>query len=631
MKRNGFVLTLSVVLLILAGAVPRRAESAKDTWLKVRSKHFTLIGNASEKEIGQVGARLEQFREAVSRLFDQRQRQFTPPITVFVFKDRVAFTPFKTLYQGKPSEISGYFQASDDAAYIALATDWQQADPYAVIFHEYVHFLVKERLGELPSWLAEGLGEYYSSCEFPSGGKKITLGKAIPAHIQNLRRGEFLSLEELFSVNGESPLYNEPGKKNLFYAESWVLVHYLIQGSGAKYQPQLQQLLDSIAIGQSAESAFKRVFQDDLAELEGELRQYIRRGIYMAREISFERKIEFDESMQITPLSEAETQTYLGDLLWHINRRDEGEAVLQRVLAMEPQLEAANTSLGLLRIRQNRFAEARKFLRLAIEANSTNYLAHYYHAFAWQQEYVDVAGYVSDFPPEVVAGMRASLNRARELAPEFAGTYKTLAFINVVQKEKLDEALVLIKRALELAPKRQDFAYTLAQVYLQLHDFAAAHQTAKQIVDGGENPDIRERAGFLLQIIAKTEEDLARTKAEEETRRQQSSQRGTADDPTRPPGKRFEGEQARGVLTRIECTDTHITLTVVSGVRVLKFRAEQGKMAFVRHTMEIPNQITCGAMVPARQVIVTYRKMAGGNPKLEGEPVAIEFPKSGTT
>jgi hypothetical protein len=157
---------------------------------------------------------------------------------------------------------------------------------------------------------------------------------------------------------------------------------------------------------------------------------------------------------------------------------------------------------------------------------------------------------------------------------------------------------------------------------LQWHDFAAARQTAKQIVDGGENPDIRERAGFLLQIIAK---------AEEETRRQQSSQRGTADDPTRPPGKRFEGEQARGVLTRIECTDTHITLTVVSGVRVLKFRAEQGKMAFVRHTMEIPNQITCGAMVPARQVIVTYRKAVGSNPKLEGEPVAIEFPKSGTT
>jgi Tfp pilus assembly protein PilF len=308
---------------------------------------------------------------------------------------------------------------------------------------------------------------------------------------------------------------------------------------------------------------------------------------------------------------------------------EEGEAVLQRALTLAPQLASAHASLGLLRIRQRRYAEARAHLRAAAESNAASYLVHYYYAFAWQREHVDGIGYTSHFTPEAVAGMRASLNRARELAPDFADTYKSLAFINLILRENLDEAEALLKHALELEPKRDDFAYTLAQVYTRQQDFAAARQVAEKIATAGERPDIRDRAKFLLEVIAKREEDLARARAEEETRRQQqASPRDPANDATRPPGRRFEGDQVRGLLTRIECTDGHILLTVVSGARAFKFRAEAGKVPFVRHTMEIPTQITCGAMVPAPQVIVTYHADNGVKSKFDGEPVGVEFLKS---
>lgn len=39
------------------------SASAKENWTSVRSQNFLLIGNASEKEIRQVGMRLEQFRQ----------------------------------------------------------------------------------------------------------------------------------------------------------------------------------------------------------------------------------------------------------------------------------------------------------------------------------------------------------------------------------------------------------------------------------------------------------------------------------------------------------------------------------------------------------------------------------------
>src|SRR5262249_58604605 len=120
-----------------------------DVWLKAKSKHFMLIGDASEKEIRNAGVRLEQFREAFSQIFSQI---FSPsvinssvPITVIVFKNDLAYKPFKPLYQGKPANVSGHFQSSGDTAYIALAAGRNQANPYAVSFHEYVHALTTAR------------------------------------------------------------------------------------------------------------------------------------------------------------------------------------------------------------------------------------------------------------------------------------------------------------------------------------------------------------------------------------------------------------------------------------------------------------------------------------------------------
>ncbi len=609
---------------ILLQAKP--ATAAKDAWISVRSKNFTLIGNAAEKDIRNVGARLEQFREAVSRVFTQPARRFAPPINVVVFKDKESYAPFKPLYQGKPSEVSGYFQSSSEAVYITLAADWRAGDPYAVIFHEYVHFLTSD--ASLPAWLSEGLAEYYSSFEVASGGKRITVGRAVPVRIRQLREGKWLPLETVLTVNHDSPQYHDLDAKSLFYAQSWALTHYLMTG---KRRPQLRQFIAALATGQMPEAAFSQAFQMDVATLELELKTYVQRGNYAPQQIAFEQRIEFDQTMQTVLLSEAKTLAALGDLSWQIHRDAEGEALLKQALTLEPQLAAANSSLGLLRMRQERYGEARLLLRQAIDGNSANYLVYYNYALAWQREQTDSSGFISHFSPDAIVGMRASLHRARELAPEFADTYKTLAFINVVLQENFDEAEALLKRALELEPKRDDFAYTLAQTYLRQQKFAAARQVAERLAAAGKQADTRERAKFLLGMIAKREEDFARAKTEEAVRERerQIAQNEKRDDPTKPPGKRFEGDQVRGLLTKIECQDAAIVLTVVSGARVFRFRAELGKLTFVRHTPEIPTQLTCGAMVPARKVIVTYR--AGGNTKLkfDGEPVGVEFLKTG--
>jgi hypothetical protein len=279
-----------------------------------------------------------------------------------------------------------------------------------------------------------------------------------------------------------------------------------------------------------------------------------------------------------------------------------------------------------LRIRQNRYTEAAKHFEKAIAIDQQNYLTHYYYAYSLHWEQVDETRYVSQFTDESVKKMRASLNKARELAPHFPDTYKQLAFINLILNENLEEAIDHLKLALSLAPHRDDFVYTLAQVYLRQKNFAAARRMIEPVAASFVKTEVRERSKSLLEVITNAEDQAARLAQSHES---QSSTENAPPASSPPlPGKRFEGEQARGLLTRIDCTDTSITLTVKSGARVFRFHKPKfGDLIFVRYTIEIPTEITCSAINPARPVIVTYRKPADAGSEFDGEPVGVEFIK----
>ena len=394
-----------------------------------------------------------------------------------------------------------------------------------------------------------------------------------------------------------------------------------------------RQFVTALAQGKAADESFKQAFQTDYATIEQELKNYIFNGLYPTEEALFAQQLRFDAEMKTSHLSEAEVQAYLGDMLWRIHRSVDGEAFLNRALTIDPGLAMAHVSLGALRLRQNRYVEAQRHLQRAIAAGSKDHLAHYYYAFAIHREQVGETHYVSDLPEDSVKEMRAALGLARQLNPDFADTYKLLAFINLVLGEDLDEATRLINRAIALAPHREDIVYTLAQIQMRRKDYPAARQTARTLSGGAAKSDIRERANSMLENIAKIEERMAKIKAESEASRDQAQSPDDQPSSRAPlPGQRFQGDQVRGFLTRIDCDDASIMLTVKTEARSFKFRTMRtSQLIFVRYTPDIPTSITCGAINPAKPVIVTYRSSARLNSSnsvdFDGEPIGVEFVK----
>jgi tetratricopeptide (TPR) repeat protein len=649
MKRL-FLIIVAALVLFTAHAP---SAAAKDTWTSVRSQNFHLVGNASEKDIRQVATRLEQFRLAFSRIFKRARLQDSVPTTVIVFKDQNAYKPFN------PSRAAGYFQPGEDVNYITLTagTRGEDNNPYAVIFHEYVHLLVKNNVSpNAPAWLNEGLAEFYSNLEVVKDGKAADIGKHITDHILYLREQKLLPLRTLFAVDHSSPHYNEQSKRGVFYAQSWALVHYLMFGQKGQRQPQLNRYLELVGKGVNQQESFQAAFGADIETIEKELRDYIGRNTYPYINYPFAEKLDTEVAVQSSVLTEAQGLTYLGDLALHTRLLEQAETQLQKAVALDASDPMTQASLGMLRMRQRRFAEAKEHLRRAVAADARNHMAHYYYAFTLSREGMSEMGFVRNYAPEVAAEMRATLRKAITLQPGYAGSYNLLAFVNMVTGEQIDESIELLKRALQLAPGEERFRLDLAQLHLRKQDFDAARRIVEPLAQNSPDPQIKADAQSLLKSITNFQEQEAKFKSAREsggvvvrtdsadgppgrlTRREGAPETDTPPD-TEAIGMTSEeamfqamreamrkpqaGElRVRGVLTRIECNAKGTTFHFRVGEQVLKLSGGNMSgvhfMAFTQQ--EAGGEIGCGVRKPESQVVVTYRARDKG-----GDLVAVEF------
>jgi tetratricopeptide (TPR) repeat protein len=632
------VLILAIALLLLATVCPLAPVAAKDTWTSVRSKNFLLLGNASEKEIRQVGVKLEQFREVFSHLFPTMKVNSPVPTTVIAFKNDSSYKPFKP-----NASTAGYFQPGPDVNYITLNIDTDsrsEQDPYTIIFHEFTHLLVNNTSGNVPAWFNEGLAEYYSTFSI-TDDQKVVMGRPIASHVYLLRENKMLPLRTLFQVDHNSPYYNERDKQSIFYAQSWALMHYLILGNNGQRVEKLSKFVDLMSTGVAMEKAFQDAFAITFESMEKELKSYIQRDRYPIVNGHFENKLGFDASMQSAPISEAEAQAYLGDLLLHSNRA-ESETYLQKALALDPNLAMANASLGMLRVREGKAAEARKSLERAVVANSQNYLIHYYYAYALSREGNRDMEAVMGFAPETAAKMRSELQLAIKLRPDYPESYSLLAFVNLVTNTELDQSLEMLKRALAAAPGRNDLVFMMAQLYMRKEDFKTAHQLIDKLLNNSNDEQTRQQAKALLTQLVSVEEQIASMHAVSEqqaadSRNSPRLRETSAEEPVEKydPAEALReslrkpaaGEtQEQGMLARIDCDTKGITFSVRINGRLLKLKTDSfTHIELMSFSPDAGGEITCGIRKPENNVVVGYLPTTAAGAKTDGVIKSLEF------
>ena len=380
--------------------------------------------------------------------------------------------------------------------------------------------------------------------------------------------------------------------------------------------------------GAEVQKAFEEAFKTDYVSMEKELRKYVGRDTYSATTYTLKSTqtagaekartlSEYETDVTVRPLSEAEVQFYLGNLLFRTRRQQESEAWFKKAAELDPQLARPYEGLGFLAMDRDKHVEASEHFKQAVSRGSKNHLAHYYYAAALYRQASETS-LRGEIDPEQMRLMVEALQTSIKLMPAFPYSYELFASVRSASGGNLEEAVQLMRQAMQIEPQNKRFVISLARIQMQKRDFAAAKKTLEPLAASEEDSYEKQTAASLINtigsfgtsprassLIERPEESQGEPRdAPTLIRKTEEGKSEVTPAPTEhtelprgAPSMKLDGAQSiGGVLAMIECNNGMV-LVVRTADKVLRFHVSDiAKLQFFSQDPEFRGNIGCGAM-----------------------------------
>lgn len=447
---------------------------AKSRWLTTATPHFELISSASAGNSREILEDLEQLHAVLEtglKLPPGRE----PRTRVIAFGSAREFRNYKPMFNGKVKEdVLGYYTDGKDSAYIAVQLGFAADGARRTIFHEYLHQIAATRDLKLPLWLNEGLAEFYSTFEIING--RVVLGTPIEEHVKFLRQVSKFSVADLVRINQSSSEYNEGFRQGLFYAQSWALVHYLLC---AKSKLDLADGLSRYMALQQDEALndparFEQAFGLDYTAMDKELNRYLRLGRFYL--YSGEVETSPVEIPELQPANPALVQCALIDLQWRARQTPGATLRLIELAEANPTLPQIPEALGAIAWRQNQWEMALSYWRVAARMGSDNPWVYTQKVERTVLDLLYNKNLDYRLPPELADSIRAGLQRALQLSPNFGEAYELLALAEAFTAQPNVANINLVLRNAGKIAKPHRLLLALAIVRWRVGDESACRE-----------------------------------------------------------------------------------------------------------------------------------------------------------
>ncbi len=568
---------LPLALLLTASTV--LAKEGGDNWVEVRSPHFLVLTDSTEKQARHVAGQFERMRGVFHAAFPKAHVDPAEPIIVIALKDKKAFQalePEAYLAKGQ-LELAGLFLRAPDKNYVLLRLDAQGEHPYATVYHEYTHLLLGDSGEWLPLWLNEGLAEYFQNTDIHE--KDANVGQPSGDNITYLRQNRLLPLETLFAVDAKSPYYHEEQKGSVFYAESWALVHLLETADQTLRTHRVADYADMVSKHVDAVTAGERAF-GDLQQLQKMLDTYISHFAFQYMKVQVPSEVnEAAFQSRVVPLPQADAVR--ADFLAYNDRGKDARALLETVLRDDPKSAAAHETMGYLEFRSGNLEAARNWYEQAVQLDSQSYLAHYYYAA------ISMRGGAATKAGDI----EASLHTAIKLNPRFAPAYDALAMFYGMHHEKLDDAHLLNLKATQLDPANLNYRLNMATVLQEADRYNDAIAVLRASTGLARTPEEAASVDSRIKELEQYQAERDRVEAANKEGQARGQAPGQAQDTARPaytgsesvvhtiavPAPKHPTEEphgpkqiAKGVIKGVQCTNpSTIELKVEGGVKAV--------------------------------------------------------------
>jgi tetratricopeptide (TPR) repeat protein len=475
--------TLALLLLCAAGAQAQH-------WVEVKSPHFLVVTDAGEQRGREIAIRFEQMRAAFGVLFNKWKVTTAAPVQIIAFRDTRDFRRTTPIWQGKPVELSGFFRSGDDSNFIAL--DTSSPGRWGTVFHEYAHLLISSNFPPMPTWFDEGFAEYCSSLKMDR--KQIQFGLSAEGRAEELASSPWMHVVDLFSVRHDSREYNESGRRAVFYAQSWLTVHYLM---AKRMNAQLAQYLD-LTENQHIQipDAIEKAFGMPARKFENTLREYFQGGRMVYFITAAPAGFDDGGPYAVREIGELDWKAAVADLQFHSpDHHEEGAQMFREVLKQQPANVVSNRGLGYAFLQHNDLEQAAVYFQRAAAADSQDARVHYFSALLANRK--AMSGSISK---EDAAVMRKEVETAIRLDPAFADAYHLLAFVEAAD-DHIEAQRAALKKAMELNPRSEVYLMSAAQCEMRAQNFKDAEPMLRRLRES-QDPQIAQFASMALNTMA---------------------------------------------------------------------------------------------------------------------------------
>jgi len=241
--------------------------------------HYVLHTDLGDDAAGEALARMDAMAEEYRR----RTREFAGSI-----RSRFRFSVFARAADyhraGGPAGSGGIYHAGKRAL-LAVAEQGTGDGLWYVVQHEGFHQFADRVIGgDLPTWLNEGLAEYFAHGLWTGDG--FVTGVVPPPRLrrvqEQIRGGKARSFGELFrltatqwsrDLRGRAGATG-PSPARVNYDQAWAHVHFLVHADGGKHRAALTGLIRDVAGGADGQAAFRRRFGRDVRPLDDRCKQW---------------------------------------------------------------------------------------------------------------------------------------------------------------------------------------------------------------------------------------------------------------------------------------------------------------------------------------------------------------------
>jgi tetratricopeptide (TPR) repeat protein len=611
--------------LLVAVLVCSIAAQADQQWVEVDSSHFSVATDGGEKRARDVAQRFEQMRMAFGVIF-RKVSVNTAPLQIIAFRNAKELRQFAPLYGGKPIEVAGFFLgnagrggpgANEERQYIAL--DLSQEDNWGTVFHEYAHLLINSNFPPSPVWFDEGFAEYCSSLKVDK--KEIAIGLVKPELPELLSQSRWLKIIDLFSVNHDSQIYNRDDRRSVFYAQSWLTVHFFMTKNMLKQMAAYIHMTEDQHV--PVPEAIRRSFGMEPEALGKLIENYFRGGA-----THFTAPIPPGiPAVQFTsrPLSDLEIKSVLADLDYHSSDyRARGITEFQEILAKQPENVVAHRGLGYEAMQKNDWDKAGEHFKRAAAQDVKDPQVHYLLALMMSRKGM------SSGDRENLDAIRKELTAAIAIEPNYPDAYNLLG-MTLSYAGKKQEAIDALQQAVILNPRNPWSKGNLANAYLQVQDLDHAIPLLQELRMSSE-PGVASMASQQLQQVEAYRSAVSgggpqsgnmQTAVQTvELNQVPGEPENSTDSAQSAPEKRIVSGSndpvlfLKGVLVSVDCSAAPAaTLTISSGGKKWKMLAPQSKKLILIGA----DEFSCSWK--SRKVSVNYRKSGDDL----GNLVSLEF------